>query len=458
MAPERFHSVSLLEDKCRGCTNCIKRCPTEAIRVREGKARINAERCIDCGECIRTCDNHAKVAVTDSIERLRDFRATIALPAPSLYGQFDQRVAGDVRRIYRDVMGALLALGFDAVYDVAYAADIASFITRTHIESGATEKPCISSACPAVVRLVQVRFPSLISHLLPVDPPIQIAGKLAKRIYASRSGIDTRDIGAFFITPCAAKMRWVREHINPGGETYVDGAISVAGIYGDLLKNMGAGESGPSSLSDTASGLGVGWGASGGENRAVGLENYLVVDGIHNVIAVFEEIEMGRLASVNFIEAQACTGGCVGGPLMVKNPFVGRVNIRRLAVGMREASPFNEQEESHIMGLYRAGFFETREDLQPVAAFKLDEDMSKAIAKMGQLEKVLEDLPGLDCGSCGSPHCRALAEDIVQGLAVETDCVFKLREQVKKLAEELFYLAQKDPSAMSKPDKTGQGQ
>ena len=197
MAPERFHSVSLLEDRCRGCTNCIKRCPTEAIRVREGKARINADRCIDCGECIKTCDNHAKVAVTDSIERLKDFKATIALPAPSLYGQFDQHGMDDVKSIYRNVMGALMALGFDAVYDVAYAADIASLITRIHIESGVTEKPCISSACPAVVRLIQVRFPSLISHLLPVDPPIQIAGKLAKKTYASKFGIDVRDIGAF---------------------------------------------------------------------------------------------------------------------------------------------------------------------------------------------------------------------------------------------------------------------
>ena len=42
---ERFiHSVTLDRDKCKGCINCIKRCPTEAIRVREGKASIIAER------------------------------------------------------------------------------------------------------------------------------------------------------------------------------------------------------------------------------------------------------------------------------------------------------------------------------------------------------------------------------------------------------------------------------
>ena len=47
-----FHSVRLDKDKCKGCTNCIKRCPTQAIRVRAGKAHIIKERCIDCGECI----------------------------------------------------------------------------------------------------------------------------------------------------------------------------------------------------------------------------------------------------------------------------------------------------------------------------------------------------------------------------------------------------------------------
>lgn len=60
-----FHSVTLDEDKCRGCTNCIKRCPTEAIRVRKSKARIINERCIDCGECLRVCPYHAKKAITD---------------------------------------------------------------------------------------------------------------------------------------------------------------------------------------------------------------------------------------------------------------------------------------------------------------------------------------------------------------------------------------------------------
>ena len=83
-----FHSVTLDYDKCVGCTNCVKHCPTEAIRIREGKAVITPERCIDCGECIRVCPHHAKKAKYDKLEQMNQFEYKIALPAPSLYGQF----------------------------------------------------------------------------------------------------------------------------------------------------------------------------------------------------------------------------------------------------------------------------------------------------------------------------------------------------------------------------------
>ena len=84
-----FHSVRLDESKCMGCTNCIKRCPTGAIRVRRGKAYIISERCIDCGECIRICPHHAKYAEKYSFDELQKYKYRIALPAPTLYGQFN---------------------------------------------------------------------------------------------------------------------------------------------------------------------------------------------------------------------------------------------------------------------------------------------------------------------------------------------------------------------------------
>ncbi|MBQ8669927.1 MAG: 4Fe-4S binding protein, partial [Oscillospiraceae bacterium] len=119
-----FHSVSLDKDACKGCTHCVKRCPTEAIRVRDGKARIIKERCIDCGECIRVCPYHAKKVISDPLSAMDKFRYKIALPAPALYGQFNNLEDPDI------LLTALKKLGFDMVYEVSQAAELVSSVTR----------------------------------------------------------------------------------------------------------------------------------------------------------------------------------------------------------------------------------------------------------------------------------------------------------------------------------------
>ena len=317
-----FHSVRLDRDKCKGCTNCIKHCPTEAIRVRNGKAQIIAERCIDCGECIRVCPYHAKIAYTDPFSDIGRFKYKIALPAPTLYGQFK-----NLSSIDRVVLGLRL-MGFDDVYEVARGADIVSCAIRERMASKDT-LPVISSACPAIVRLIQVRFPNLISNIMELKSPMEVAAIVAKREFAQKHGVDESDIGAFFITPCPAKMTSIK---NPYGieKSHVDGAFSVIDIYGLLagqLKKPGV----VTIEGSTASVCGVGWANSGGEAIAAGIQNYLAVDGIVNVIKVLEEIENMKLSDLQFFEGLACPGGCVGGPLTFENPFVARARIRALS-------------------------------------------------------------------------------------------------------------------------------
>ena len=170
-----FHSVTLDESLCKGCINCIKRCPTQAIRVRNGKASIIKEFCIDCGECIRVCPHHAKKATYDSLDILNKFEYTVALPAPSFYGQFNH--LDDINIILR----ALILMGFNAVYEVSGAAEMVSEMSRNYIKKHKDKKPFISSACPSVVRLIRVRFPNLIEHLFPFNAPIEIAAAQARK-------------------------------------------------------------------------------------------------------------------------------------------------------------------------------------------------------------------------------------------------------------------------------------
>ena len=122
-----YHSVRLDEELCKGCINCLKRCPTQAIRVQDGKARINKKFCIDCGECIRVCPHHAKHAVYDRLEEMERFRYKVALPAPSLYSQFNNLDDINV------VLHALLLMGFDDVFEVSAAAELVSEATRAYL-------------------------------------------------------------------------------------------------------------------------------------------------------------------------------------------------------------------------------------------------------------------------------------------------------------------------------------
>jgi iron only hydrogenase large subunit-like protein len=437
-----FHSVTLDREKCKGCTNCIKRCPTEAIRVREGKARIFEERCIDCGECIRACPNHAKSALTDKLDRLAEFDYTVALPAPAFYGQFRRSSTPEA------LLRALLAVGFDDIYEVPSAASAVSFAIRTYIQNEEFKKPLISSACPAVIRLIQVRFPSLLDHIIPIESPMEIAARLGKERAAAATGLPRDRIGVFFISPCAAKVTAAKQPVGRPTSA-VDGVFSMSEIYGLAVGHLK--KEGKNPKLQIASASGIRWGRAGGENAEVGIGELLAVDGIHNVITVLMEVEKGRLGDVDYLEAQACVGGCIGGPLVPENPFVARANIKAMADMVQgQPIPFEDDE---LTRYYETGCFFMGNPIPPRPIMKLDEDVTLAMFKVELLEKTVEHLPNLDCGSCGSPTCRALAEDIVRGLAFETDCVFKLRERVRDLAAEMKELAEKVPPSMEQPSE-----
>ncbi|MGE5582758.1 MAG: [Fe-Fe] hydrogenase large subunit C-terminal domain-containing protein [Bacillota bacterium] len=434
----RFHSVSLVSEKCKGCTNCIKRCPTEAIRVRDGKANIDAERCIDCGECIRNCENHAKQAVGDSLELISAYKYRIALLAPALLGQFKKEIPP------AQILGAFLQLGFHRVAEAGYGADFTTVALREYLKSSRARKPLISSACPAVVKLIQVRFPALIANLAPIEAPMVTAAKLARKEAVKEDGISSPEIGVFFITPCPAKITVIK-----GGhgieDGIINGAIPISQIFGGLQSIILSGKA--QKVTPRLSKTGVSWSRAGGEIKAVGIDNQLSVDGIHNVVNVLEEVEMDKLTEVDFIEAQACTGGCIGGALTVENPFTARMKIQRLVEG-ENFPPLSHELIEEAAQYYFQGFFNWDYQVTPKPILPLDRNVAQAIQKIEQIEEVARLLPGLDCGSCGSPNCRALAEDIVQGKAQTLDCVFKLREEVSKLAQDLLKLSQRLPPAM----------
>lgn len=415
------HSVSLDAEKCKGCTTCLRRCPTQAIRVRDGKAQINPALCIDCGECIRQCPYKAKKASFDAMETLDRDKYLIALPAPSLLGQFANLEDADY------LLEGLLELGFNDVYEVAKAAEIVTEYTRRYVRH-ADEKmrPFISTACPVVVRLVSMRFPSLRNKLLPITPPIEVAGKLAKeRAMERHPELKPEDIRTVFISPCPAKVSWVKNTPHEK-ECYIDYVVSMSDIYFRILSKMKRDRI-PEIESESGV-VGIGWASSGGEASALMNDRYLAADGIENIIRVLDDIETGHFPDLEFVELNACPGGCVGGVMTVENPFIARVrlqSVRRYLPVMRNY--LTDDPESPIpeaMLMTRPGEYSSAE--------LLNADRMKSFRMMLEIQKVKACLPGTDCGSCGAPTCAAFAEDVVKGEASIDDCVIRMREHYLK--------------------------
>jgi hypothetical protein len=341
--------------------------------------------------------------------------------------------------------------------DVAFAADLVGRKIREAINAPGVIRPFISSACPAVVRLIQVRFPNLVEHVLPVLSPMRAAANMAWHRLVEEMGLASKDVGVWFITPCPGKVSAVKE---PAGtwEDTISGAIPIAEVYPLIREKLNHSSEQLESIAADhdfrpGSGLGLGWARSGGENQSIGGSRQIAVDGIHSVIQILEDVERGKLSDIEYIEAQACVGGCVGGVLTVENSFITRRRVRILATETADKLDDVLCDDMARKALDNEDWFRHDKPIEPRPTLKLDDDMAVAIRKMEQMERIVEDLPGLDCGSCGAPNCRALAEDVVRGLANETDCIFKLRERVRQLAEEMMELAEKAPPAMGHMEK-----
>ncbi len=404
------HSVFLDPGKCTGCTTCIRHCPTEAIRIRDGRAVIDEGRCIDCGECIRTCPHSAKRAVSGKLEDMDGFKWKIALPAPSLYAQFDNLDDVDY------VLAGLTRIGFDDVYEVSQAAELVSAYTRYYLNTEGVKKPVISSACPVVARLIALRFPSLQDNLLHLLPPMEVAAKLARqRALEKHPELSPADIGVCFISPCPAKASYVK---NGFGDyvSQVDVVVAINDIYFRLLNEMKPEEQ-PETMSRSGM-LGIGWASSGGESTALFNDNYLAADGIHNVNRVLDQIENGNIPSLEFVELNACTGGCVGGVLTIQNPFIAKARLKGLRRFMPVSRNFLEEDSLYIPEDY---FYNELPEYHAIT--RLAGSMAESMRMLADIQSLRESLPGLDCGACGAPTCRAFAEDVVRGTAKPEACV-----------------------------------
>lgn len=411
-----LHPVTLDRDLCTGCTTCVKRCPTEAIRVRNKHAIILHDRCIVCSECIRLCPAHAKKAQVDKLaDALAAHPYTVALVPPVLYAQFsglrDRNIA----------LTALLQLGFHAVFEVAEAAEAISAATQEAYQSGALDTPLISSSCPTVRRIIRARFPSLLSSLLPFHSPMELAARAARQRAAEATGLPPGDIGCVYLSPCPAAAAEMCDPLCCDSSA-VSAVVSIAELYPRLLTQIKK-VTQPQILA-TASPRGIGWGVSGGESRA-SFEHvaYLAGDGMENILQTLENVENQQFSTVKFYEFSPCTAGCVGGALTVENPFIARTRLSRIMAHPTELVPHAPIDPALLRW---------ERHMAPAPVLRLGGSIADAMAKLRRIQEQENRFIGMDCGACGAPSCHALAEDIVEGMANEDQCIFLMREKLQK--------------------------
>ena len=184
-----YHALKIDNDRCVGCTHCMTKCPTGAIRIREGKASIRKGWCVDCGECLKACRRKLSMWSRTTSRKSSTIRRVSCWFRRSLSGSFP-----NIRRRRRFSVHSY-ELGFTHVFQVEFTADMIHREMLRQMEQ-AEEKPVISSFCPAIVRLIQVRFPALVDNILLVKSPVNATATYYHKML-EEDGFSSEEIGIF---------------------------------------------------------------------------------------------------------------------------------------------------------------------------------------------------------------------------------------------------------------------
>jgi anti-sigma regulatory factor (Ser/Thr protein kinase)/Fe-S-cluster-containing hydrogenase component 2 len=367
----RPSSLGIVAELCRDCRHCLVACPTAAVRVRDAQPSVLHHLCVDCTCCIAACDPGA-LTLLDAPDGLAPSADGVLAVPPALLAGFGDHAVDTV-------LEELRGLGFA---DVVSVHPYENELRRCVLDLAATSSlpaPVISPVCPAVVNLIEVKFPSLVPHLAPLASPWE----------ALQRDLGERDVT--YVVSCPSQRTALLAQQPTAQRHTVTPRLVRNAVLPRLAARRRAAHDAPAP-----------------RPQAAGEGDLLVVTGVSHVLAVLEAIEDGRLADVSTVEPFICDGGCFGSPLLGEDACVAAWRWAAAA----GATPDTGRSCTRARP-YR-----------PRPGIRLDADMAVAIRKLAELDAETRALPGKDCGVCGAPKCAALAEDIVMGRAARALCPY----------------------------------
>jgi NADH-quinone oxidoreductase subunit G/NADP-reducing hydrogenase subunit HndD len=413
--PLDLSSPSLVRDpnKCILCGRCVTVChQIQGVGAIDFTGRgyetridpayhpgLNVSGCIFCGQCLRACPTGAlgeKDHVAAVIQALADpGTLVVAQVAPAIPATLMEKADSvSPLEMLEILAGSLRQIGFAAVFDTSFAADLTIMEEVSELVQRIQEKkplPMFTSCSPGWIRYVELYYPELIPHLSTCKSPQQMTGALIKEFYPRKADLQGKRLFSVSIMPCTAKKFEAQDL----GD--ID-AVLTTRETAELLRRFGMklDPKGPRAPLDSpfaeATGAGRIFGGSGGVMEAAirtahklltgeelkdglkvaetrGLDKlkvfslpigettfqFAVVNGLGEAKTLIDPVRKG-VSNLHFIEVMTCPGGCVGGggqPYDTDTEAVKR-RLRRIYEVDRGAKKRQSHENEGVQELYRA--------------------------------------------------------------------------------------------------------
>ena len=415
---EKQYPVYTLKNECNDCYKCIRGCHIKAIRIQSGSASVINHKCIACGHCVKVCPAGAKKVRSDI-----DVVKTLFLTGKKVYVSLAPSWAG-VYNIKPEKMIAILKkLGFAGVSETALGAQEVSIQTAKMLNQ---EKSglFISSACPVIDDYIRLYKPDFAKYITPVASPALTHCGLLKDMLGE-------DIKIVFIGPCIAKKNEADQHpdLMSAALTFDELNYWIKEEYIDI-ENIDTDET--CHFIPENSYEGALYPIEGGMNetikRTVKSNNYednttyIAVSSLEDFDKSLQNINPEKIENKIFVEALACSGGCINGPCL---------SSEKSRILITSDIYANTQYRDDIPADPRK-VVEKQYNPAPVEHVEYSiEQVTKALRKISKHSQEDE----LNCSGCGYTSCREFVNALIAGDAEPSQCVSYMRKiAVRKAA------------------------